>query len=237
MNLDDRARHAADALHDATGPTTMDVPAAAGRVDAAATRRRRRTRTARVAASALAVAGLVTAAAVVTDLADGGSSEERIAVDDPTPKATTTTSVETTTTSILSERDRFALVPATPIDGRDSYRLPVQAIPDDGLADGQVVGVLGKGFEPHESVGIVQCASEALEELQQACDLSVLDYVETDAAGEVDATFVVRRFITTPNQGEVDCASTPGRCFVGIGAISNYDRSGSTSITFATTPS
>lgn len=242
MNLDDRARRAARALHQAATPTELEVPAAADRVRSAASARQRRVATARIAAAGVAV---LAAALVGGVLSSGGSSDD--GDDEVAVQRTTTTTVPVPDSTLPDARAQFEAVPASPIDGRDSYRLPVIATPRDGLSDGQTITLLGKGFEPNERVGLVQCAAEALYELQAACDLlgpageaegpyGGITYADTNAAGEIDAPFVVRRHITTPNQGAVDCASAPERCFVGIGAINNYDRSGSTFVNFAGAP-
>jgi hypothetical protein len=241
MNLDDRARRAARALHDATPSRSTDLDLTAERVSAGAASRRRRIRGVRIAAVALL--GITAVALDRRAPAD----DERIAIEDPRPPTSTTTP-ETTTTEVpdpSDPRDGFALVPASPIDGLDSYRLPVIAIAQSGLTDGQTITVLGKGFEAGERLGIVQCASEAILTGAAACDLTGGDttmsyggitYADADANGEVDATFVVKRQLPTGDLGMVDCASAAERCMVGIGALSNYDRSGSTFINFADAP-
>lgn len=45
------------------------------------------------------------------------------------------------------------------------------------------------------------------------------------------ATFHVQRILLLDGQ-EVDCASEPGRCTIGMGLISDYDRSGGTPVDF-----
>lgn len=241
MNLDDRARRAARALHDATPSRSTDLDLTAERVAAGAASRRRRIRGVRIAAVALL--GITAVALDRRAPAD----DERIAIEDPRPPTSTTTP-ETTTTEVpdpSDPRDGFALVPASPIDGLDSYRLPVIAIAQSGLTDGQTITVLGKGFEAGERLGIVQCASEAILTGAAACDLTGGDttmsyggitYADADANGEVDATFVVKRQLPTGDLGMVDCASAAERCMVGIGAIADYDRSGSTFVNFADAP-
>ena len=165
MNLDDRARRAARALHQAATPTELEVPAAADRVRSAASARQRRVATARIAAAGVAV---LAAALVGGVLSSGGSSDDG---DEVAVQRTTTTTVPVPDSTLPDARAQFEAVPASPIDGRDSYRLPVIATPRDGLTDGQTITLLGKGFEPNERVGLVQCAAEALYELQAACDL------------------------------------------------------------------
>lgn len=53
------------------------------------------------------------------------------------------------------------LLPSSPIDGKESMRLPVLAEPQAGLADGDAIVVAGQGFEPGEQVGVLMCSSEA----------------------------------------------------------------------------
>ena len=55
----------------------------------------------------------------------------------------------------------LAMMPASPIDGKQSQRLPVAAVPWTDLVDGQFVTALGKGFLPGERVGAVLCVAEA----------------------------------------------------------------------------
>ena len=57
-----------------------------------------------------------------------------------------------------------------------------------------------------------------------------------DAEGNVVAEVQIRRFIETPGYGRVDCASVAERCLLGMGAISNYDRSGGVYIRFEGSP-
>lgn len=61
-------------------------------------------------------------------------------------------------------------------------------------------------------------------------------YADADSNGEVVADFIVHRYITTPDGGEIDCQSAAERCLVGVGAISNYDQSGGSYIGFAGAP-
>ena len=130
------------------------------------------------------------------------------------------------------------LTPLGPNDGRDSIQLPVAVEPSSGLDDGDTVTVSSTGFVPGEQVGIVQCATEAGGETRDqragidGCDLGRVEYAEADADGRATGTFTVRRVLTTPVTGTVDCAEAE-RCIVAMGAISDYDRSGGFGLAFA----
>lgn len=104
--------------------------------------------------------------------------------------------------------------------------------PNVGLTEGDVVTASSPGFEPGEQVGIVQCAKEAGGDSPgtrggvDGCDIGSVVYADADADGVAAGRFTVRRVLTTPLTGTVDCATEADRCLVAMGAISNYDRSG-----------
>lgn len=150
-------------------------------------------------------------------------------------------------TNGMSAEDRasgaeiLAAMHSSPIDGKQSWRLPVQVRPQTGLVDGQTVTVYGKGFGPNEYLGIVQCTAEADVDNQGVvgCELGAPDdvysgvtYADADPAGNVMAQVVVKRYINTVS-GEVDCFETAERCLIGVGAISNYGKSGGGYLNFA----
>lgn len=133
----------------------------------------------------------------------------------------------------LPDPEPGTLTPLGPQDGKDSMRLPVTIEPLEGLTDGGTVTVSGSGFAPGEEVGIVQCASEAgggdAPETAagiDGCSINIVEYAYADEAGDATGTFDVRRVVTTPLTGTVDCAAEPDRCIVAMGAITDYDRSG-----------
>lgn len=138
----------------------------------------------------------------------------------------------------LPELQAGLLTPLGPRDGKDSIRLPITAAPSTGLRDGDVVTVTGEGFEPGESVGIVQCAKEAAGDAPEdragveACNIGAYSPVTADDEGRIAGTFTVRRVLTTPLTGTVDCAAEAERCIVAAGAIADYDRSGGTPLAF-----
>ena len=131
------------------------------------------------------------------------------------------------------------LRPLGPRDGRDSIQLPLTVEPSTGLRDGQAVTVSANGFVPGESVGLVQCAKEAggeTAETRGGIDGCLIDpYVSltADEDGSVTGQYEVRRVLTTPLTGTVDCAAEANRCIVAMGALNDYDRSGGHGIEFA----
>ncbi len=226
--LDHRASRARESLVRHVGP----VDAAGPRSDLEARRRRRRSdrRRARVGAAAVAVVALLGGGVALSmagpgDPGDRETSEE-LAVDDAEGRA-------------LLEN-----LPSSPIDGKESWRLPIGVSPQTGLRDGDLVTIYGRGFEPNDSLGVVHCSAEAdtrnagVDACQLGADqgFAPVQYVSADAAGNVVAQVEVRRFIETPGFGRIDCASAAERCLLGMGAISNYDRSGGVYIDFEGAP-
>lgn len=241
MDLDDRAARAAAALRQQVEPT-IDLGRARGAV-ADTGRRRAHVRRARVTASTFAVLAVLGLLAVAGGTGAGGG-DGRLRTDGLDGDERDS-----------GDRARAAAIigalPAGPMDGKESWRLPVVAEPQSELADGDTITIYGRGFEPDESLGIVQCASEADTDAAGVggCQLSTDDdgdgepdstygavtYANADEDGSVVADVEVRRWVTTPT-GRVDCFSLAERCLVGVGAISNYDRSGGTYIDFADAP-
>ena len=130
---------------------------------------------------------------------------------------------------------------------RNAWRLPVVVQPQSGVHDGEAVTVYGRGFEPGEQLGIVQCTSEAdtnasgvnacqLAAYGQSTGFGAVTYASASNEGTVVAKFVVRRYVVTPEGGRVDCLSAAERCLIGVGAVANYDRSGGTYVAFADAP-
>jgi hypothetical protein len=152
------------------------------------------------------------------------------------------TTVPPSSTIAPTVEQLLANMPASPIDGRQSQRLPVAATPRSGLVDGQIVTALGKGFHPGERVGAVVCLAEAALEGVAACDLGTnggfdhVTYAEASNEGFVHVDVAVPAMIVTPFSGPVDCRSGPERCLVALGAVSDYDRSGGAAIGFAEQP-
>ncbi|MEO6988861.1 MAG: hypothetical protein ABI239_09455 [Aquihabitans sp.] len=239
MDLDDRANRASRGLHLQVG-ADLDLTAAQDAHQAATRLRRSKVVKMRVGlAAGTALAVLAVAAFVAGDKGNDAGFE----------RADGTVDVGVDTNGMSAE-DRasgakiLAAMPSSPIDGKESWRLPVQVRPQSGLVDGQTVTVYGKGFGPHESLGIVQCTAEAdVDNLGVVgCELGPEDdvysgvtYASADPAGNVIAQVVVKRYINTVS-GEVDCFETAERCLIGMGAISNYDQSGGAYLNFADAP-
>ena len=235
MNLDDRARAARASLHHHVS-TDLDIGEARASLEARGRRQRSDRRRARVAAagiSAMALLGL----GLVVSTGSGGPAERdpgEVAIDD-------------SGRDTASDEAMIEAMPLGPTDGKESWRLPVAAAPQSGLREGDTITIYGRGFEPYDSLGVVHCGSEADTENAgvNGCDLAGggseggfagVQYVDADENGDVVADIVVRRFIETPGHGRIDCASAPERCLIGMGAISNYDRSGGVYINFTGAP-
>ena len=239
MDLDDRANRASRALHRQVD-ADLDLASAQDSLRAAARQRRSKVAKLRVGL----VAGTALAVLAVAAFVAGGDNTDR-----NFEQAGGTVDVGIDTNGMSAE-DRasgaeiLAAMPSLPIDGKQSWKLPVQMRPQTDLVDGQTVTMYGKGFEPNDWLGIVQCSSEA--DVDNAgvggCQLNdgdvtfgAVTYADADPSGNVIAQFVVQRYISTP-AGEVDCFSAAERCLVGVGATANYDRSGGAYIGFADAP-
>ncbi len=180
----------------------------------------------------LAIAAVIALVAVGLVIRPDGDREVEVAL-------------EETTTSTTTTQDRPApddgVVPAPgialggPTDGKDSVGLPVSVEPATGLIEGQTVTVTGAQFPPSQSVGVVMCTKEAGRDHgargADACNIGHFAQGTTDAQGNVSVEFQVRRLATLDGE-EVDCASEPGRCIVGMGLLSDYDQSGGFAIEF-----
>ncbi len=222
MNVDDRGRRAAEALHRSVdGHVDVELALQAASVTATPARRLRSIGWARVALPAAVVLVAVT----LLGLAALKSPSGRLGVqrDDALER-------------------KIEALPAGPLDGKESLRLPLVAEPQHDLRDGQVIVIGGRGFVPGEQVGAVMCSSEADtgDAGVDACDLGEgFANVTSGTAspeGIVRISVAVRRYIQTPKYGRVDCLSAAERCLVAVGANSDYDRSGGSYVNFAGAP-
>ena len=237
MNLDDHASRAAADLRRQVD-RDLDVPAARAALDDAT--HRHRSRVNRMVLGGLGAVATVAVLVLVASAVANGPGNGLDTDGGPGPKVQN------------AEKDRrdaavLNALPQSPIDGRSSWRLPVVVKAQNGLHDLQKVTVYGRGFEPGQSLGVVQCSSEADTGAEGvgACQLAAtgetsgfgaVTYATASNEGTVVASFVVHRFITTPNGKQVDCQSAAERCLIGVGAVSNYDQSGGAYIGFAGAP-
>lgn len=225
MTLDDRAHRAADGLRRSVRGS-VDAEDALSAVTARRDRRwvgrggRSSSSPERVLAAVAAVAMLMgTVAFAVTRDQSGGVDAE-------------------------GDRDRrlIEVLPAGPLDGKESLRLPMLVTPQQGVSEGSVVRITGGGFEPRERVGAVMCTSEAdtghagVDACQLGETFEWVTYGYADAEGIVSLRVPLRRFVDSPKYGRVDCVSGPERCLVAVGAVADYDRSGGAYVQFAGAP-
>jgi protocatechuate 3,4-dioxygenase beta subunit len=100
----------------------------------------------------------------------------------------------------------------TPSGAQSTRTLTVT--PDTDLVDGDVVALHGTGFTPSSTVFFCQGVDDGTPGLED-CG-APFQSAPTDASGEFDATYTVRRFITPPSVGaEIDCAEPSARCVFG----------------------
>ncbi|QYG95142.1 hypothetical protein HC251_23750 [Iamia sp. SCSIO 61187] len=230
MELDHRAAEAASHLRDEV-VDGLDVDSAYGRVVAGVGARRARAAGVRVGVGLVVALVAVGALVALVSVADAGPRtgglDDELALDGD---------LDARGAAILGA------LPDGPLDGRESWRLPVVADEPAGVEAGDIVTLYGKGFVPGELVGAVHCSSEADTENAGvgACDLGdgFTNTVSGNARfdGSVVISVPIRQIITTPDLGRVDCATAPERCLLAIGAADDYDRSGGTYISFADAP-
>jgi hypothetical protein len=122
---------------------------------------------------------------------------------------------------------------ASPGDGTESARLPVEVTPRTDLVDGATVRVTSRSFDPLDVVGVAVCLRKAdtQDAGVDACDEVQGARYATDAQGRLDATYAVPRVITVGGRA-YDCAATAERCLVVAADAGDYDRSGGQAITF-----
>ena len=132
-----------------------------------------------------------------------------------------------------------ALTPLGPNDGLDSIQLPVTVEPNVDLSDGDTVTATQRWVRPrragrHRPVRARGRRRGAASNgpASTAATSATVQYADADADGVAAGTFKVRRVLTTPATGTVDCALEAERCIVAMGAIGDYDRSGGFAITF-----
>lgn len=218
--LDDAARAASRGLHRHIA-RSVDTEIALVTLPAAPVARGRGRLLAVAAAAALLVGSVVT----LSDQQGDGGDRSRLELDEDGNK--------------LPTPQPGVLTPLGPRDGKDSIQLPVAITPVEGLRDGDVVTASSPGFQPGEQVGIVQCAREAGGDTPEqrggvdGCNIGTVEYAEADSSGLATGLFTVRRTVTTPLTGTVDCAAEADRCIVAMGAINDYDRSGGMGFTIA----
>jgi len=99
------------------------------------------------------------------------------------------------------------------------------ASPSTELADGTNIAVKGRGFRPHDPIGLTECVSGSTDGSECVAEAGIgnSDEVMTNGSGHFSTTFNVARILTLFG-GTVDCVDAPG-CV--IGAIDLNSLSGS----------
>jgi len=124
-----------------------------------------------------------------------------------------------------------------PTDGVASRLLPVVVEPSTGLTGGQTVAISGSGFTPGASLGAVLCSAGAAGGGGVAyCELAHYDNFNATSDGTFADDYVLRRTITTPADGQVDCAAATDACILAVGNVSDYDESGGSYISYRGAP-
>ena len=106
----------------------------------------------------------------------------------------------------------------------------VTVTPSTGLVTLQTVTISGTGFTPNTGVGWAECKNNGSGDGND-CDVNHTGSAGTDSSGAFTAAFVVRRILHTAN-GDVDCATAPGTCNLGVGKISDHAERAGAPLTF-----
>jgi hypothetical protein len=93
----------------------------------------------------------------------------------------------------------------------------ITVTPDTDLVDFQTVTVSGSGFGAATTLGAAMCTAGPVS--LDNCDLDTVQFVDTDSAGAFTTEYTVERLIETPASGEVDCATAPGACILGVATL------------------
>jgi hypothetical protein len=116
----------------------------------------------------------------------------------------------------------------TPVANSSPPCLPaLTVVPSAQLADGQIVTVTGSNFSPNQGIGMVECQAGALG--PAGCDLSTVQYGQTDGTGSFSSSYSVSRDISV-NNADIDCALSP--CFLGAADLSDYSVAAAAAIEF-----
>lgn len=151
MDLDHRAAEAAALLRDEV-ESDVEVDAAYGRVLSGVGRRRARTAGLRLGVVALVGFVAVGALAVVSTGGSGPRDPDQRSIDRDLREGE---DEELALDSDLTPQGAAILggLPDGPLDGKESWRLPVVADRNDELVEGDEVTLYGRGFQPGELVG------------------------------------------------------------------------------------
>jgi hypothetical protein len=86
------------------------------------------------------------------------------------------------------------------------------------------VQLSGTGFAPGIEVAAVTCVAESdtLPNKATGCNTSDVGYATTDAHGSFTMGYLINRMLTTPATGQIDCASRPARCKIGVGELNSH---------------
>ena len=179
-----------DLLRSLPGLVADDGPPA-GDIEARGRRRRRRRH---VALGALGLVLLVAGGAMALSRSDG--DRDKVRAGPGTSVEPSSTSAPDRSTAAAGPAAELTLSPSGPVEPGATVSLVLADPPPDGT-----------------DVIITQCVSEVLDVDPRFASDWCGDYATQSWS---DDQFVVARVLRTNSAGRVDCASTPGRCVVGV---------------------
>lgn len=116
--------------------------------------------------------------------------------------------------------------PAAPVGAEAAGGDPDLVVePADGLVHGQGVWLVGRGFQPGESVVVLECVGEPT---RATCGTDLVWFLQANGVGRFRFAYEVRRALPTRGYGRVDCADRSTPCAVAAfgedGTLRAYDK-------------
>jgi hypothetical protein len=100
----------------------------------------------------------------------------------------------------------------------------IEVTPRRGLTPGEVVEVVGEGFEPNVQIGVAVCRADAIVDGDtDHCDLTRVAGARSSREGTFRADVVVAALLTTASGADVDCTNDAESCVVAAAPIGRYE--------------
>jgi hypothetical protein len=105
----------------------------------------------------------------------------------------------------------------------------VSVTPDSNLVDAQPLSVSASGFTADTQLAVIECMTGATS--QDDCDLSTLQYANSDGSGNLSTTYDVFREVFPANApAGLDCA--PSNCVLAVANIGNQTEAAAAALSF-----
>src|SRR5712671_5300702 len=105
----------------------------------------------------------------------------------------------------------------------------VNVTPDSNLVDAQPVSVSASGYTADVQLAVIECTTGATS--QDDCDLSTLQYANSDGSGNLSTTYAVfREVFPASAPAGLDCA--PSNCVLAVANISDQTEAAAAALSF-----